>query len=324
VKSDPGVSIPPARRTALVLVPVRAGRDVVLRILRKERIHAHVARDAYEAVALFLREPSKLLIVSLEGLRRKDRSFLRELRRYSPDLRILLLVPDGRRADVPAYLEAGADALLMTPLHSTELHYLVRSLLRSAASDPLTSLPNRGAYDHALRREISRARREGQTLGLALVDLDRFKRINERYGLRGGDSVLVRVARRLRNAFRITDVVTRWGGEEFAILLTGLPKDLERARQMSCDAVERARTRVRGRKVRVTPGTGIRVTLSAGLALFPHEASHAEELFRRANRRLRLAKRRGRDRIEPCEDPKVVARPTPAAEEPPMSAGAAM
>jgi len=274
----------------------------VVRALRAERMDVTEARGPFEAVTLFLRRPANLIVVSLEGLARRDRAFLRELRRISPDLRVLLLVPEGRRGDVAKFLEAGADATLAEPFFPAELRLLVRALLRSDAADPLTGLPNRGAYELGLSREMSRAQREGRTLGLGLLDVDRFKRVNTNLGYRAADFVLREVARRLREAFRVTDVVARWGGEEFAVLLAGLPKDVEEARARGTDALERARELVRATPVPAMPGTEVSITVSGGLALYPQEADERGALFDKANERLARAKRT-RNRVVTADEP---------------------
>jgi diguanylate cyclase (GGDEF)-like protein len=312
-------STPDLRRHALVVVPQGRGRGAVVRALRAEGMEVTEARGPFEAVTLFLRRPAQLIVVSLDGLRGRDRAFLRELRRFSPDLRVLLLVPEGRRPDVARFLEAGADATLAQPFFPAELRLLARALLRSDAADPLTGLPNRGAYELGLSREISRAEREGRTLGLGLIDVDHFKRVNTDLGYRAADLVLREVARRLREAFRVTDVVARWGGEEFAVLLSGLPTDETKARDLGCEALERARAAIKAQGFEAGPREPLRVTISGGLALFPHDAKDAATLFDVANQRIDLAKAkdadgRNRDRIvcgDPPADPADAPRPGP-------------
>ncbi len=262
----------------------------MVRTLAEDGMDVSEARGPFDAVNLFLKRPANLVVLSLDGLRRKDRAFLRELRRISPDLRVLLLVPDGRRPDAMPFLEAGADATLPQPCFPPELKLLARALLRSDAADPLTGLPNRGAYDHALSQELSRAQREKRSLGLALIDVDHFKKVNTEHGYRIGDVVLREVARRLREAFRVTDIVARWGGEEFAVLLSGLPFAAESARAWSADALHRAHGLVSKQAIDIGSGRIARVTVSAGVALYPHDANDRNGLFDCANARLARAK----------------------------------
>lgn len=291
---------------ALVVAADSALRRTVARALTENGMQVTTAEEPYEALSRFVRSPARLVVLSLEGLRRRDRAVLHELHRFSPDLRALILVPDGRRGDVSVFLAAGADAVLPEPVSVEELKLIVRSLLRSDAADLLTGLPNRGAYERAISREIARAERDGRTLGLGLIDLDRFKSVNTKHGYRGGDRVLRATAGRLREAFRMTDVVARWGGEEFAVLLTGLPEDEMEARSLAREALDRARRSVRAKRMTVQ-GEGemlkLRVSVSAGLALFPHDAATREDLFDIANTRLARGKRAGRDRVVADDEP---------------------
>jgi len=155
---------------------------------------------------------------------------------------------------------------------------LLASLRAQARRDVLTGLPNRREWDERLAEERARARREGQPLTVALLDLDHFKRYNDRHGHQAGDVLLKEAAAAWRGALRVTDLLARWGGEEFALLL---PR---------CTAAEAVPLldRVRG----VTPGGQ---TCSAGLAEWDG-VEEADGLVARADVALYEAKGRGRDR----------------------------
>jgi diguanylate cyclase (GGDEF)-like protein len=269
-----------------------------------ERFEVVIAHDPYEAMAHFVRHRVKLLVVSLEVLRKRDKAFIEELRRFAPDLRVILLYPVDRRKDLTLFMQSGVDVLLSTPFYEEELRLLVRSTIRADGTDPLTLLPNRGACERACDRELARAKREKTTLGLGLFDIDDFKKVNDKYGYAVGDEVLKEVAQRLHDATRATDPICRWGGEEFLLLLTALPLDVEEARAVACQALRRALEVVRATPVIVTnrEGLKIHVTVSAGLGLYPHEGTTCEDVFDVANGRLLLAKTAGKDQAV-CPDP---------------------
>lgn len=164
-----------------------------------------------------------------------------------------------------------------------------------SATDELTRLPNRRSFERALHREMERCRRAGTTLAVALLDIDHFKQLNDRFGHPAGDRVLIQVARRIAGAFRETDLVCRWGGEEFAVLLPALA---EGTAAEALAVVERARAAVSGKPLTLGPGLPCPVTsISGGVAVYPTHGADAVEVLRRADEALYEAKRTGRDRV---------------------------
>ena len=145
--------------------------------------------------------------------------------------------------------------------------------------------------DESLRREMSRARRTGSPLSVIILDLDRFKHINDEYGHDVGDDVLAAVAKKLGQAIREEDYVYRYGGEEFVILLPTASLDAARER-----AQEVCR-KVRALQIDTEKGA-LQVTISAGVATFPEHGDTQEALIVQADKALYLAKQSGRDRIE--------------------------
>ena len=158
---------------------------------------------------------------------------------------------------------------------------------RWAMTDELTGLANRRAASDLLTRECAAASRSNGALSVILGDLDRFKRVNDTAGHALGDAVLKAVALKLRITMRDSDVVTRWGGEEFLIVATRT--DLEGARQLA----ERCR-----RAVEAEPLAGTRMTMTFGVAQHTH-GDTPDALVSRADANLYAGKAAGRNRVVP-------------------------
>ena len=164
-----------------------------------------------------------------------------------------------------------------------------------AALDPLTGVANRRSLIAALDRDMARAQRMREPMALMMVDIDHFKDVNDRYGHPAGDRVLCSVVNVLRQRVRAQDLVGRYGGEEFMVLLpdTGLTGAQQLARAL-CKAVEESRCPADG-----VPGPGIAVTVSIGVFGGRLESGDSwDMLIAAADRALYQAKNNGRNRVE--------------------------
>lgn len=179
--------------------------------------------------------------------------------------------------------------LLVTLAFPLRNALMYQRALQSALRDPLTGLYNRSAMDSALSREILLARRNSAPLSLIILDIDNFKDINDSYGHATGDAVIKTLSNRLIDCARKSDILSRFGGEEFSILMNST--DQYGARLLA----ERICLAVRATHCQ-TAGGSVRFTVSAGVATLRVQESE-RHFFERADAALYEAKRSGRDRV---------------------------
>src|SRR5688572_13154272 len=170
------------------------------------------------------------------------------------------------------------------------LQQALAGVREEALTDPLTGLYNRRYLWEFLRREWVRARRGGRPLSVIMLDLDHFKRINDSFGHQAGDYVLAAVAGLLRNEIRSSDIVCRYGGEEFALVLPEASYESVRQR------AEEIRAAIKQLDLRHQGVALGGITASLGIAQFPHHADGPDALMTAADAALYEAKSTGRDR----------------------------
>ncbi len=177
-------------------------------------------------------------------------------------------------------------ASLLFPLRNALLY---RAALQTALRDPLTDTGNRIAMQQALKREIDLARRNQQPLSILMVDIDHFKQINDQHGHSTGDEALTAVASALKESLRNIDMVFRYGGEEFVVLLSNT------SREAAYMVGERLRLAVLGIQ-HLVDNRALELSVSLGCAsLLPGE--EMDSLLRRADSALYASKRGGRNRL---------------------------
>jgi two-component system, cell cycle response regulator len=213
---------------------------------------------------------------------------------------VFLTAETAERVDIAAMNAGALDYLVkgeITPRmlerslrYALKLGETLEALRRLATRDQLTGLLNRREFERVLVEEEERAQRFGHSLALVMVDIDRFKLVNDKYGHPVGDAVLREVARRVADQVRSVDRVMRFGGEELVLLLvqTDRAGALDVARKV-CAAVERE-------PVLVGDTQALNVTVSAGVAELPVDAESGPALLNAADKALYRAKKRGRNR----------------------------
>jgi diguanylate cyclase (GGDEF)-like protein len=204
------------------------------------------------------------------------------------------------RPEFDAAIDSGNTLVIFTSgaLASLVLFILTLALVAAwnrahylSVRDPLTSLFNRRYLDETMDRELPRARRRGESIGVIVIDIDNFKNLNDTYGHDAGDFVLERVADILRANTRNSDIPCRFGGEEFAVILPGATLTVARQRAEAIRAALESSHMEFGGK-RLAP-----LTLSAGVTALPPHANDWGESIHQADRALYTAKQGGRNRV---------------------------
>ncbi len=180
-------------------------------------------------------------------------------------------------------------------LANLRLHETLRT---RAMRDPLTGLFNRRYMGESLARCIQTAQKQRGQFGVIMLDVDHFKRYNDTFGHAGGDAALQHLANCMTEHFRDTDILCRFGGEEFFVIMPDANLEIATRR------AEELRSSVRGLDVRLKGQALSKFTISAGAAVFPDHARDASSLIAAVDAALYEAKRLGRDRVVPADHPR--------------------
>lgn len=264
-----------------------------------------VATTGREAERMLAEREFGLVLLDLLLPDMDSRNLIIRLRERPATAWIPILVMSGRmgprtKSDC---LAIGADGYFEKPLDMrmigtaiTARLYRSAQLMREMRHDPLTALPNRTALGEAFQRVREQASRTPEPFSVALIDLDHFKAVNDSRGHLAGDEVLRRTARIIGGALRPSDVLARWGGEEFVALLT------ETSVKGAVQAAERALDAMRREPIEAGAGEPLRVTFSAGVTGV-EEGQSLNAAVHAADRLLYAAKAAGRDRVVSSEAP---------------------
>lgn len=283
-------------------VLMKGGHDVRL-VDSGEAVLNACAEDAPDVV---------LLDVSMPGMDGYEVARVLKSRPVTADIPIVFVTGSCETRQKVQGFSLGANDYITKPFHRDELVARVEVAIRIkqqsdalkaanaqlaalSVTDELTGLYNRRHLDQRLAEEVALAKRHQFPLSCLMVDVDRFKRINDTFGHQEGDRVLQVVAQVLRESTRVSDVVGRYGGEEFMVITPGTPL------LSACKLGERIRTRTEAQDVQAA-GDVIHITVCIGVAQLG-QADTPESLVASADRALYMAKRSGRNRVatEPQE-----------------------
>ena len=306
------------KHAILIIDDSKAARQQILKILEKTNLFREYreAADGLEGFKALLDRPVDVILCDLEMPGMDGFKFLQMIgtRPELENIPVIMLTGHEDQEAKVRLLGQGASDYVTKPFDPGELLARVKvqlkiktlqdslresnlMLLELAATDPLTGLANRRTLMATLDREFRRSQRNGAPLALLMVDVDHFKRVNDSFGHQQGDRVLVALAELLRKHLRQYDLASRFGGEEFALVLPETPLDEavkvgERIRQAAAEqSFEGALD-------------GLELTVSLGAAAFPSPTiATIEDLIRETDDALYLAKKKGRNRLETAGQP---------------------
>jgi two-component system cell cycle response regulator len=296
----------------LVVDDEEAVRKLIVDILHLDGYEVSEAGDGVGALQLLAREPFDVVLTDLVMPRMDGLTLLKTARQYRYRAAYIVMTAYASWDSAVEALKSGAEDYLPKPCHLELLRLVVARVLgkrrleerakqaelyeKLAHTDGLTGLYNYRFFHQLLSVEMSRAQRFHRPLSLIMLDLDHFKAYNDVYGHPAGDHALRQLARLLRRSSRSYDLVARYGGDEFVIILP------ETGKGTAAEVAERIRIFAGDLRVRrddVRPGG--RITVSLGVASFPEDATETGDLIRKADRALYQAKARGRNRIYPYD-----------------------
>jgi two-component system, cell cycle response regulator len=292
-------------------------------VLKREGYKVTAVSGGEEALSLFNTKPFEIIVieVSLPGINGLD--VIRAVKRQCSETQVIVTTGDASLETVISAIRAGAYDYLAKPLNhlndisgvvgraadkirltmentrlindlkkaTDEVEEANRRLQELAIRDGLTGLYNHRYLQESLSREVKRARRDSHIFSVIFIDVDHFKQFNDTHGHPQGDTLLREIANIFRAFFRKSDIVTRYGGEEFVILLPETPK------REAFHLAEEVRRRVETTNfmVREKLPSG-KVTVSLGVASFPEDGSNPAILTMKADKVLYMAKQLGRNR----------------------------
>ena len=185
----------------------------------------------------------------------------------------------------------------------TDLNKARKKLHHLAYHDELTDLANRRLFHDLLKQDISRAGRNGERIAVLFLDLDNFKQTNDRYGHQAGDELLIELAASLRHHLRESDILCRWGGDEFVIALPEIADS-----DMACRVAKKICRIVQDDTADQYKIGGL--SISIGVAVYPDNGTNPDNLIRQADMAMYLAKQKGKNRVclAPCESSTEMSR----------------
>ena len=275
--------------------------DVIRKTLSEEGHDVCCCDSAAQAIEQLSNEYFPVVITDLHLPDGSGTRILQHSLKLHPQAAVIVVTGDSHFATATEAIEQGAFDYIPKPFEASKICFLVRQALERhlllerchhlqemALADPLTGLGNRRRFETALKAEVSRSERFGHPLSLLVVDIDDLKSCNDAWGHAAGDQAIRLIGGALATSARQIDLVTRCGGDEFAVLLPETPPEgAAVAAGRYCLAVASIEDVPKG------------LTISVGRATYPDEITSAAELFATADGRMYEAKRAGGNGYHP-------------------------
>ncbi|HEY1554457.1 MAG TPA: diguanylate cyclase [Kofleriaceae bacterium] len=256
--------------TMKILLTGQAGLDAVIDAINRAHLNQYISKPWDETA----------LLLAVENL-------LRQYRLAHENAQLIASLSSKNQA----LLEMNRELEAKIHERTHELAEANTRLAQLAVTDGLTGLYNHRHFHERIALEVERSQRSGLPLSLLMIDVDHFKQFNDAFGHPSGDEVLRQLARVLTDTRRANDVVSRYGGEEFAVIL------VDTAKFTAAKVAERVRDRVAAHDFSEAAQKAGRITISLGVATYPDDGSDAEALVRASDTALYAGKRAGRNRV---------------------------
>lgn len=285
----------------LIVEDDTAVRNMVTEFLGKRSFEIREATNGVEGLRIAMTEKPDAILVDIIMPEMDGLEMIRQLRQHPGTMLIPVIVMtavSNLETKINVF-RAGGDGLLQKPFDLQELEVRIDRAIQISSNfmkltyvDALTGVYNRRLFDDRLPVELNRSKRYNQPLALVMVDIDHFKKFNDTYGHRAGDFVLNAVGQTIKKSLRTQDIVCRYGGEEFCIIM---PMTLSKDAAM---VMSRIRSDFQDRYFHSPyDKTDFNVNISIGVAQYPNDSNEGDNLVRCADEALYEAKETGRNRV---------------------------
>jgi diguanylate cyclase (GGDEF)-like protein len=266
--------------------------------LSEKGMNVTVADNGEKAIELIKEHSYNIAILDLYLPDTTGLDLLHEIKEYHPKMQAIMITGYGTIHDAVECMKTGAADFITKPLHLDHIHLTINKLLENVRlveeaeladyyrmlshTDELTGLFNLRHLRPTLRKEVDRHIRYDHTLGIAMIDIDNFKKYNDTNGHEAGNKLLINLAQTLRHSTRNCDLLTRYGGEEFVIVFPETqPGESCVVAQRICRSLE----------------TMLGVTVTIGLASLPKDTLNSDELIKMADKAMYWGKKNGKNQV---------------------------